>query len=87
MLEAFSEYDNLSSDELNARLFEIEDLISHFNNNIKDEDMKFNRYKTENERRQHNYIPLIFEMLKNMSGENMLEEIYENARKAEEEKK
>ena len=87
MLEAFSEYDNLSSDELNARLFELEDLISHYNNNIKEEDMKFNRYKTENERRQHNYIPLIFEMLKNMSGENMLEEIYDNARKEMEEKK
>ena len=87
MLEVFSEFDNLSSDELSAKLFEIEDLISHFDSNIKDEEMKFNRFKVENERRQHNYIPLIFELLKNMSEKNVLEEFYNNARKEMEEKK
>lgn len=86
MTENFSEFDNLNQDELNAKLFEIEDLISHFESSIKEEEMKFKNYRTENERRQHNYIPLIFELLKNMAEENMLEDIYENARKEEEKK-
>jgi ubiquitin carboxyl-terminal hydrolase L5 len=87
MLEVFSEFDNLSSDELNAKLYEIEDLISHFDNCIKDEEMKFKRFKVENERRQHNYIPLIFELLKSMSEKNILEDIYKNAKKELEGKK
>ena len=82
MLEAFHEFYNFCVDK-NSKLFELEDLISHFDNNNKDENMKFNRYKVENERRQHNYIPLIFELLKSMSQENILEEIYENAKKKE----
>ena len=87
MLEVFSEFDNLSSDEFNAKLYEIEDLISHFDNCIKYEEMKFKRFKVENERRQHNYIPLIFELLKSMSEKNILEDIYKNAKKELEGKK
>ena len=87
MLEVFTEFDGISADELHAKLFEIDDLIVHLDSNIKEEDNKFNRYKVENERRQHNYIPLIFELLKNMSEKNVLEEIYEEARKETEEKK
>jgi ubiquitin carboxyl-terminal hydrolase L5 len=87
MLEVFTEFDNLSFVELNTKLFEIEDLVTHFDNLIKDEEMKFKRFRIENERRQHNYIPLIFELLKSMSEKNLLEEIYENAKKDAEGKK
>ena len=86
MVEAFSEFDALEEDELLAKLFEINDLITNYDNLIKEEEMKFNRYKVENERRQHNYIPLIFELLKNMSEKNILEEMFENAKKENEKK-
>jgi hypothetical protein len=41
----------------------------------------------ENERRQHNYIPLIFELLKIMAEKNALEDVYSNAKKDLETKK
>ncbi len=95
MLEAFSEYDNLNQDELHAKLFEIDDNVSHLNMAISEEDYKFQRYKVnainnlqvENERRQHNYIPLIFELLKNMAEKNILEDVYNEAKIEESKKK
>lgn len=87
MLENFSEFDDLSLDELNARLFEIEDLIANCENHIKDEEYKMERYKIENARRQHNYIPCILELLKDMSEQNYLEEFYDNAKKQLQDKK
>ncbi len=45
MIDSFSEYSGLSLDELRARLFEIEDFLSHIDSNIADEDAKFKRYK------------------------------------------
>ena len=36
--------------------------------------------KEENERRQHNYIPLIFELLKIMNEKGKLKEAYEKAK-------
>jgi len=47
MLDPFSEYDKLSPDELHTRLFQLEDLISHFDTMIADEDAKFKRYKVK----------------------------------------
>jgi len=45
MLDAFVEYDKLNADELHTRLFQLEDLISHIDSMIADEDSKFKRYK------------------------------------------
>lgn len=45
MLDAFPEYDKLTTDELHSRLFQLEDFISHMDSMIADEDAKFNRYK------------------------------------------
>ena len=87
MLETFSEYEKLSPDELHAKLFEIDDFISHIDSMISEEDAKFKRYRVENERRQHNYIPLIFELLKNMAEKNILEEVYDEAKNEESKKK
>ena len=40
----------------------------------------------ENERRQHNYIPLIFEMLKMLSEKGVLESIVDDLKQEEENK-
>lgn len=48
---------------------------------IEDEKEKVNKYRRENERRQHNYIPLIFELLKIMNEKGKLEEVYTEAQK------
>ena len=67
-------------------LLEFENMIQSNKINIQDEEEKINKFKLENERRQHNYIPLIFELLKLMSEKGNLEDIYNEAKKAEEAK-
>lgn len=46
---------------------------------LKEEEMKRQMCKEENERRQHNYIPLIYEILKSLSENNNLNEILNQA--------
>ena len=67
-------------------LLEFENMIQSNKINIQDEEEKINKFKLENERRQHNYIPLIFELLKLMSEKGNLEDIYNEAKKVEEAK-
>lgn len=49
------------------------------------------RWRTENERRKHNYVPFIFELLQQLAKKNMLEGMFKEAvekkRKKQEEKK
>lgn len=47
---------------------------------ISDEDVKMHRYKTENIRRKHNYLPLIIEILKTLGKEGKLVETFEKAK-------
>jgi len=47
---------------------------------------KKEKYTVDNVRRQHSYIPLIFEMLKTLAEKNVLEEIYQSEVKKEEER-
>ena len=37
------------------------------------------RWKIENERRKHNYVPFIFEMLQQLAKKNMLEGMFKEA--------
>jgi ubiquitin carboxyl-terminal hydrolase L5 len=84
--QKFLEYNNMSKENLENCLKEINDQISKSDLIISDEEEKIKKYKEENERRQHNYIPLIFEILKIMSENGTLEKTYETAKKLEEEK-
>lgn len=43
----FVEYDNLSADELNSRLFELDEILYQIETNIADEETKFTRYKVK----------------------------------------
>jgi ubiquitin carboxyl-terminal hydrolase L5 len=84
--QKFSEYNSMSKENLENCLKEIKNQILNNNDLILNEEEKIKKYKEENERRQHNYIPLIFEILKIMGENGTLEETYENAKKLEEEK-
>jgi ubiquitin carboxyl-terminal hydrolase L5 len=47
---------------------------------IEEEACKIRRYKTENIRRKHNYLPLIVEILKTLAKEGQLMPLYEKAK-------
>ena len=47
-----------------------QDLIQTLNLKIEQENEKQQKWKTENERRRHNYVPLIFELLQQLAKKN-----------------
>lgn len=84
--EKFKEYNKMSKEDMEKSLKDFEGMIMTNKMVIDDEIEKKNKYKRENERRQHNYIPLIFELLKIMSEKGKLEEVYNEAQKSVQEK-
>ena len=81
------EFNNLSKDQLNDRLNTINFKIKESDDIIKNEQNKLKKYKEENERRQHNYIPFIFELLKVMGEKGVLEPAYQEAYEEQNKKK
>ena len=77
------EFNHMNKEQLNIRLNDINYKIKENDNKIKSEEFKMNKYKEENERRQHNYIPFIFELLKIMGEKGILEETYKEAYESE----
>lgn len=73
------EFNHMNKDQLKEKLELIILKIKENDNKIKSEEFKMNKYKEENERRQHNYIPFIFELLKIMGEKGVLEETYKEA--------
>ena len=53
---------------------------------IIEEQEKRAKWKVENERRRHNYIPVIFELLKHLAKKDMLDGMYADATKKKEQK-
>lgn len=84
--DRFKEYNKMSKEDMMKSLKDFEGMIMTNKIVIDDEIEKKNKYKRENERRQHNYIPLIFELLKIMSEKGKLEEVYNEAQKSVQEK-
>ena len=80
------EFNHMNKEQLNVRLVEINNKIKENDNIIKIEENKMNKYREENERRQHNYIPFIFELLKIMGEKGVLEETYKEALEEENKK-
>ena len=66
----------MNKEQLEKRLEKIETEINDCNNGINIEKMKINKYKEEKERRQFNYNPLIFELLKIMGENGIIKEAY-----------
>ena len=79
------DYEDLSKDQINIELKTLLDRKEFIEININDEEKKRQNSKEENARRQHNFIPLIFEMLKYMSENGSLETCYQKAIEEEEE--
>ena len=73
------EYNKMNKEQLESTLKDFESLIKNNSQTIKDEEFRVNKYKEENERRQFNYIPFIYELLKTMAEKGELEENYNEA--------
>ena len=73
------EYNKMNKEQLESTLKDFENLIKNNSQTIKDEEYKVSKYKEENERRQFNYIPFIYELLKIMAEKGELEENYKEA--------
>ena len=76
-------YNDINVMDVNGLQFELFNIEQQIENNvqcIEHEKEKMIRYKEENERRQHNYIPLIFELLKIMNEKGKLKEAYDKAK-------
>ena len=73
------EYNKMNKEQLDSTLKDFENLIKNNSQTIKDEEYKVSKYKEENERRQFNYIPFIYELLKTMAEKGELEENYKEA--------
>ena len=53
---------------------------------IAEEQEKQAKWKTENERRRHNYVPLIFELLQQLAKKDMLHGMFEEAKEVKKKK-
>ena len=73
------EYNKMSKEQLQNSLKDFDSLINNNMQTIKDEEYRVKKYKEENERRQFNYIPFIYELLKVMAEKGELEENYKEA--------
>ena len=74
------EYNKMSKEQLENSLKDFEVTIKNNEMTIKDEEYKVNKFMEENERRQFNYIPFIYEMMKILAEKGKLEEMYEVAK-------
>ena len=73
------EYSKLSKEQLNKCLSDFESEIQKNKYIIAEEEEKLKKSRQENERRQHNYIPFVFECLKLMAEDGTLAEAYKEA--------
>jgi len=66
-------------EELKSELSKVTVLIQECQRKMKDEDEKINRWKVENIRRKHNYIPFIVNLLKYLAEQDQLLPLIENS--------
>ena len=86
---AVDEIKNLAAlevDQLSAYEEQVKESQSAIEVKIADEKVRRGKWKAENERRRHNYVPLIFELLKKLAQKNMLSDMYKKANDLKEQK-
>ena len=77
--EIKNNYANLDGESLKGHLDTISSEIIEIQNALEAETEKQNKWKTENERRRHNYVPLIFELLQQLAKKNQLDDLFKDA--------
>lgn len=85
--EKFREYNEMDKEGWEKAVKEYEVMILSNRVIIEVEKEKMDAYKIENERRRHNYIPFIFEVMRLMAEKGKLKEKYDGAKEKLNEKK
>ena len=73
------EYNNMSKEQLENSLKDFDNMIKNNEMTIKDEEIKVKKFREENERRQFNYIPFIYELMQTLAEKGKLSEMYKEA--------
>ena len=73
------EYNKMTPEQLQNSLKDFENVIKNNEMTIKDEEFKVKKFREENERRQYNYIPFIFELMKTLAEKGKLDDMYKEA--------
>ena len=75
-----------SSETLEASSAQLIQSIGVKDAKIEEERQRQANWKTENERRRHNYVPVIFELLKQLAKKKELKRLFDEAKERKEKK-